>query len=271
MKITSIKKVTFLLSFTACFIHASEPLNQKTWFAHSMELIGKSSFMEFCSKNIQTKIDQASTRKFVNIGDEPASTKYQEMGSQAQFALGIAQDRHVSVKKLNQALCMASLVKALAEADAIYVNEERMNEVSYGTARSSMFHEAVHVKYHDKMADTMIEDIGIIGGSIVLNTALKALNITAWRKRTSFMVALGLTTYASLSYRHFMERRADIEGHKATQCSSCVSESASRRKQSFEEKNSPLKDNGYLWSAELEKIAQNFGDKKCAYHSEQKK
>ncbi|OGB86198.1 hypothetical protein A3J41_00410 [candidate division TM6 bacterium RIFCSPHIGHO2_12_FULL_38_8] len=63
-----------------------------------------------------------------------------------------------------------------------------------------------------------------------------------------------------------MERRADVEGHYATQCSSCVREHAQNRKRLFEEENNPLKNQGYLWANDLEKIAQDLGDKKCAYH-----
>ncbi|MCX5924323.1 MAG: hypothetical protein NTZ68_02780, partial [Candidatus Dependentiae bacterium] len=74
----------------------------------------------------------------------------------------------------------------------------------------------------------------------------------------------------------FMERRADIQGMYATQCSSCI------RKEIQERKNRIMKDcpdlpvdfleylsnlEGYLTPAELEQIAQDLGDKKCAYHN----
>ena len=188
-----------------------------------------------------------------------------------RFALGIPQDRHLPIKKLNPASPVAPLVGAIAESDAIYVNEEKMDKAAYGATRCALFHESVHAKYHDKAVDGMMECVVLIGGSVATNSALKALNINAWRKRISCMVALGLDMYTTFAFSSFKERRADIEGHYATQCSSCVLEHADRRKQLFEVENSPLKDNGYVWAAELEKIAQDLGDKKCAYHSEQLK
>lgn len=83
-----------------------------------------------------------------------------------------------------------------------------------------------------------------------------------------------------------MERRADIQGHYATQCSKCVLESMQSNKNALiEYLQTTQPDNitedellkldqqravsGYLTQAELEQIAKDLGDKKCSYHSNQ--
>ena len=79
---------------------------------------------------------------------------------------------------------------------------------------------------------------------------------------------LGTSSFISTKYDRFRERRADIEGHYATQCFRCVEESSAHRKQSFEQENNPLKNNGYLWTTDLEKIAQDLktDNKLCIFH-----
>ena len=268
MRFKSIKKFIFLLSFTACFVQPYESFNQKTWPAKIMGFIGQSSLMHAYSTHIQTKIDKVTTQLIFHYGNEPASQKYQELGMAAQFAVGISKEHHLPIKKINLESPLARAVGAIAEAGAIYVNEEKLDKRTYGQNYAGLCHEAVHVKYHDKSVDALLEVVGFIGTAIGTYAVLKALNVVAWRKRLSFVVACGLTVYASSKYSHFQEQRADIEGHYATQCSSCVFEHAQLRKQLFEKENSPLKNSGYLYCAGLEKIAQDLGDKKCAYHSQ---
>lgn len=260
------KKIIFLLSLSACFVQPSESFNQKTWPAKIMGFIGQSSQMHAYSTHIQTNIDKLTTQLMLRYGNEPASQKYQELGTQAQFAVGIPKEHHLPIKKMNLDSPFTKMVGAIAEAGAIYVNEEKLDKRTHGQNYAALCHEAVHAKYHDKAVDSMSEMVGFIGTAIGTHAVLKTLNVVAWRKRLSFVVACGLTGYASSKYSHFREQRADIEGHYATQCSSCVFEHAQLRKQLFEKENNPLKNSGYLCFADLEKIAQNLGDKKCSYH-----
>jgi hypothetical protein len=262
-----LQKAIFIISFTGSCIIAHEPLNKQTWLTGIIGAIGQSTIIHLCSEHIQTRIDKVTSSQIMNLGDEPASQKYQELGSQAQFAVGIPLERHAPIKKINPASPVAYMFGALAESDAIYVNEEKFDKATYGSVRCALCHEAVHVKYHDKVADGILEIVALIGATIGAFLILKTYDIVRLRKTLSFIIGLGISSCASLQYHQFMERRADIEGHYATQCSTCVYEHAQRRKQLFEEENNPLKDHGYLWAADLEKIAQELGDKKCAYHS----
>lgn len=257
----SSKKFIFLLSLSV----PCKSFNQETLPAKIVGFIGQSSLIHAYSTRIQTKIDKLTTQLIFSYGNEPASKKYQELGTQAQFAVGIPKERHLSIKKMNLDSPFARMVGAIAESNAIYVNEEKLDKRTHGQNYAALCHEAVHVKYHDKAVDSMSEIIGFIGSAIGTHIVLKTLNVVAWRKRLSFVVACGLTMYVSQKGHYFREQRADIEGHYATQCSSCVFEHAQLRKQLFEIDNA-LKYSGYLHFADLEKIAQDLGDKKCPHH-----
>ncbi len=294
MKFRVIKNSTFLLAFTACFLHASESLNQKTWFAQAMDSIGQSSFMHAYSKYVQTKID-GFLHTVQNYGDQSASPYYQELGSQAQCALCTPQDHHLPIKNVD-----STIIPAVADSDAIYVNEKMFDKRTYGSQRSSIFHEATHAKYHDSAMSGMLKQAGFWGGTLGTYAALKTCNIVKFRKSLSCTAGLALMVYATAKYKCFMEKRADIQGHYGTQCSSCVYEEIEQRDKGFEEvilaqqntlkliqeknlnsKFSPpvcsKKDierleclGGYLTQAELQQIAQDLGSKKCSYHSQQK-
>ncbi len=260
------KKIIILFLCGVSSVLTCEPLNQQTWAGKLLGKIGESSPVHYYSKEISTKMCGYVQGLYL-YGDEPASKTYQDIGERAQCALCIAKHRQLPIKKLNQASPHAPFVGAVAEANAVFVNEEKMNQRTHGGVYCVMCHEAVHVKYADNAVSDLLP-LGVfilawIGGCKVL----KACNITRLRKTTSLAVALVLSSYAVMQYKHFMERRADIEGHYATQCSSCVRESAQNRKRSFEEENNPLRDMGYLWANDLEKIAKDLGDKKCSYHN----
>ncbi len=262
-------KAMLMILCSTMYLVADESLNHRSKAVEIIGSIGESNFMHACSENIQIKMDVMITPSIMKLGHEPASQKYQDLGMQAQLAVGIPQKICLSIKKVDQASPIALLIGAVAESDAIYVNEEKLDKRIYGAVSCALHHEAVHVKYHDKMADSLLELIMLTCGTIGVFFVLKSFNVVAWRKTLSLMTALGLNLCTSNGYHHFMERRADIEGHYATQCALCVREHAQVRKELFEVENSPLKDNGYLWACDLEKIAQDLGDKKCAYHSDQ--
>ncbi len=264
------KKLIALLLCSVSPILTINQLNQETLSAKIVGKIGQSNLIHYYSKNICTKMC-GYVQKLFQYGDEPASEKYQALGKQAQCAVCVAKHRQLPIRKLNTASPLAPLVGAITEPNAIYINEEKMEQRTYGTAYCTLCHEAVHVKYADNAASDLfpLAAFGLtwFGGC----AALKALNIVRLRKTASFAVAVALCYYVGMQYKQFMEKRADIEGHYATQCSSCVREHAQNRKRLFEDEHCPLKDNGYLWANDLEKIAQDLGDKKCAYHIEQQK
>jgi hypothetical protein len=223
-------------------------------------------------KNIQTKISQLTTQKIMGLGDEMASPLYQELGQEAQHALEISPERHVPIKQIPSTSIMANYVGAVAEPDAIYVNEEKLNQRTYGMQRCAMFHEAVHKKYNDPSADTIIELVALVGGLFAAYKLIGYVKPAGQYKMLHGICTLiaGISTanIASAQYHQFIEKRADTEGHYATQCYLCVQESAARRQITFEQENNPLKNNGYLWATDLEKIAHNLEteNKICAYH-----
>lgn len=260
-------KKTFLsLLFMAPYLVADESFNQKTSFSEIMNSIGESKFIDGYSKHIQKKIDQVIHHKIMNYGDELASQKYQELGFLAQSAVGISQNNHLPIKKINPDSLIANSVAAIAESDAIYVNEKMLDARTYGAMYSALCHEAIHVKYHDKSVDQLLELSVLIGSSMAMFLVLQSLNFVTWPKSLSFMIGLGFSSYTSFEYRCFMERRADIEGHYATKCSSCVLEHAQLRKILLEEGSDLLINSGYLSFKDLEQMAQDLGNEKCSYH-----
>lgn len=257
------KKLIILFLCATSQIWTLEPLNQQTWFAKTMDSIGQSSFMHAYS-NYMKKLDTCHS-------NEPASQEYQELGSEAQRNINSIPEHHFPIKKWDLPLAKAS-------CDTIYCNETDLNAREYGSRRATMHHEAIHAKYHDQATIYSLVPIGFSVGAISTRAALKALNINKFRKTLITTTGLSFMTYGLLKYKGFMERRADIQGHYATQCSSCI------RKEIQERKNHLIKTcpslpvdsleyvsnlQGYLTTAELEKIAQDLGDKKCSYHSNQ--
>jgi len=266
MFLKSIQKYTLLVLLITSPLQAHKSSLQETLLTYCIGVIGQSDFIHFCSKKIQTPLDQFLYKKTFNIGNEPASQKYQELGSQAQYAVGIPEEWHVPIFKLNPESPLTNTIAAMAQSNGIYVNEERLDALTFGQARCVLFHEAIHAKYHDSTCDTMLELATIILGSMLSHSILQKLNITSWNKLLSLVIALGISTSTSTNFHNFIEHRADTQGHYATQCSQCIHEHAQRRKTIFEDEHHPLKDYGYLWAHDVENIAHNLDDKKCDFH-----
>lgn len=74
----------------------------------------------------------------------PASKLYQDLGKEAQFALGIPEEYHLQIKQDNVRKNIAYVNKA-----GIYVNEVILKPYSYGFKRCTMFHEVAHIKNND--------------------------------------------------------------------------------------------------------------------------
>lgn len=271
----NIKTTLLLFSLLAPMnqLNASEPsnLNKKNFFDSAIAWLGQSQFIQFVEKYYSLPIAQ-KMHKDMNIGTEPASEKYQQLSKEAQDSLQIPQEQQLPIIKINPTYILAPLVGALAEPDAIYVNQEKLDECSYGIQRMGLFHEAVHTKYHDISVDSFLEVLGLVSGivgSYLLMSKIKPINKFSFLRAGAAIIAgLISSTATSLTFHHYIERRADINGLYASACSQCVHEMAIRRTKSFEQDKSPLRYNGYLWANDIEKIAQDLAhqNKLCKYH-----
>ena len=275
----NIKITLLLLSLIAPMnqLNAGEPanLNKKNFFDSAMAWLGESKFIQFVEKYYSLPIAQ-KMHKDMNIGTEPASEKYQQLSKEAQDSLQIPQEQQLPIIKINPTYILAPLVGALAEPNAIYVNQEKLDEYSYGIQRVGLFHEAVHTKYHDIANDGFLELVALIGGTVgsyFLINKIKPINKFSFLRAGAAIIAgLISSTATSLTFHHYIERRADIDGLYASACSQCVHEMAIRRRKSFEQDKSPLRYNGYLWANEIEKIAQDLArqNKVCKHHQDSK-
>ena len=265
------KFLSILLLIGSLEISANESLNHKGLLRQALDYIGQSKPIALFDTHIQSKV-RKPIQRFLGLGSDPASSEYQKLGKEAQEVLQVPQDRHVPIKKISPDSIMAPLVAALAEPNAIYVNEEKLNKRSHGTKRCNLFHEAVHKKYNDSSSESVIEIGSFFGSGIAAHTLINRIKPQGRYKILHALgviaVGLGTDSFISTKYNRFRERRADIEGHYATQCFTCVEESAAHRKQSFEQENNSLKNNGYLWTTDLEKIAHDLktDNKLCTFH-----
>ncbi|MBP7854384.1 hypothetical protein KAZ82_00430 [Candidatus Babeliales bacterium] len=277
----------------ASIMYTSNDLKNQTKLAKALDKFGQSKFIHAYSVYVQSFID-----KFQSYGFNRASDNYQELGLEAQNALGVFGKYRLPVKKM----ISNTIIKAVVGSDGIYVNEKVLDAMSFGSRRCTMFHESVHAKYHDAAVLGMLKILGFCAGSVGMYKLLGVCKIVMLRK--SFSVLIGIVSSVGLSfrYRQFMERRADIQGHYATDCASCVQEEIDQRTKMFESTQKAIFDNlsqekkeeylvavkkqyenrdftddletfecfqGYLRRSELKQIAQDLGVQRCKYHSEQ--
>jgi len=284
------KKLIVFLVFATSFIQASDGLGQQSWFAKSLGSFGQSSFICSCAKHLHGDPESEYMPPSYYAGQ--ASEQYQALGIEAQKALGIPLGQFVPIIKMGKGYPDAKYSLAVATSDGIYVNEEFLDEMSYGAKRSIFMHEAAHVKYHDNITNGIVSLTSSIVGTIGTSILLSSLNIKTWHKRVSLIVGIAIFCKSASRFRQFIERRADIQGHYSTQCSDCISESIQSNKNHFlkfikitepdkkfsgSEILALVKDldkarasyGGYLSLDELEKIAKDLSGKKCDYHSKQ--
>ncbi|MBP9765234.1 hypothetical protein KBD08_02765 [Candidatus Babeliales bacterium] len=282
-------KIYLLLSIICItsLAYASRDVKVQSVVANTMDAFGQSKFIHLYSKYVQTAID----RCMMSYGDLPASQIYQDLGLQAQQALGIAPECQVPIKKIKT----PSLLHAVAGSDGIYVNEELLKNKSLGALRCAMFHEAVHVKYHDAAALGLFKVTGLLLGYVATYKTLGMCGVTTFHKGWSVVAGALASVGFSFKYRQFMERRADTQGHQAVNCASCVQEEIEQRTNMYETATQTIFQNmpeeqrrkiqssgqnltesieniecmqGYLRRCELEQIKQSLGDKKCSNHLE---
>ena len=231
---------------------------------------GKSYPIGLLNKHFQSKM-RNKILEIMKVGNADASKEFQDLGEEAQYMVGIPEESHVPIKKIDPASPLAKIVGAIAEPNAIYVGEEKLNERAYGCKRCALFHEAIHNKYNDLSTDSVLGLITFVGTSVFAYKAVKLLKLLENRPTlclAASIIGCFASGFVSLKFHKYIERRADIEGHYATQCYVCVKESSDQRKKSFEQDNNPLKNNGYLWSADLEKISQDLKNENniCLFH-----
>jgi len=265
----------------ACFIHAftlgaAEDLRSQNLIDSLLGSLGKSPLVHIYNEHVQMYISKLY-KEILLLGDEQASEEYQKLGKEAQQSAGILENWHVPIKKINPASTVASFVGALAEADAIYVNEERLALRSYGARRCALFHEAVHEKYHDLAFDSILEWGSLISASIISHKLIKSVSpfnkfclSGMVHKGGAFVLGVIASSLVSSKFSYYRERRADLEGHYGTACYKCVEESAAFARHRNEVEKNPLIHNGYLWPLELEEIAADLHqeNKTCNYHRE---
>jgi hypothetical protein len=264
-----------------------------------IEKINLSRAMSAYSKHIQTKVDAMMNRCF-GYGYQPASQKYQDMGLEAQKAVGIAPDRIVPIFKLDSSSKSAKTFVAMAESNAIYINEEMFEKMPYGAQRFLLLHEATYVKHNDVATKGLLKPISILSGIAVYATMSK-LNITTFQKSISVIAGISTLLYLNNKHTKMIENRADTQAMIATDCSACIAEEVQRRNSMFEQQAATFKstmqslpqeyqeamkkyfagrniedfleksmcDQGYLYRSDLEKGAKDLGDKKCAHHAAQ--
>ncbi len=269
MNITKIM-ISVLLSTVLQTYSSQPPLNQKSLCQKILCAVEKSSPMCWIEKKIGEKFYEKKM-ELSGIGNEPATPHYQALGKEAQSAVGIPEEYQVPIKKMSPNSPLAQIAAGITFPHAIYINEEKLNEQPYGVQCCALYHEAIHKKYNDNTADSLLECISFFGTTYTAHKTLRKLTPklpTIIRMLGAGGSGLFATYMVCKKYHHYMERRADIEGCYATQCATSVEEVAVYRRKKFEEDNHPFKNNGYLQAHEMEIIAQDLQKKNkiCAHH-----
>jgi len=268
-------KITKILLIILCLLtfhtHPKESLNQKSLWSKAISSIAQSYPMYWIEKKIGEKF-YGKMMELSGLDNGPATPYYQALGKEALSAVGIPEEYHVPIKKMSPTNPLAQIVAGFTVPSAIYVNEKKLNEQSYGVQRCAVYHEAIHKKYNDISFDNIVEWPILLGAGYATHKLLQIIKprITPDIIHGIIVVASALTivTKTGQEYHLYIEQRADIEGCYATQCAACVQEAATHRHKRFEEENHPFKNNGYLQADEMEIIARDLRkeNKICAYH-----
>ncbi|MCL4380190.1 hypothetical protein M1466_01705 [Candidatus Dependentiae bacterium] len=271
MQLVRIVSIVFIVMSV---MHAAyEQRQQQSLIARAIGTISKQKPFFWMQRSILRRL-HASSRSMLLLEDKAALEEYQRLGKEAQDALMIPVDQQLPIKTISSHSILRELVAAIAEPDAIYVNEAKLAASSYGRCRMAMFHEAVHVKYHDITISSIVDLSSMIGSAYLLHKITQRLPLAHYRKLRWLLIAIlasATCQYATARYRRFMEWRADIEGSYATACYHCVMQAAAHRRELFAEAaqgKSSIVHNGYLSAEELEQIAARLAQQHqaCAYH-----
>ncbi len=262
--------LSIILISTTFQAYPNQQLTHKSLWGKTISAIAQSYPMYWLEKNIQAPLSE----KFLSsvMGNKPATPHYQELGKEAQYAVGIPEEYHVPMLYMPPTSPLAAVVGAITFPCAIYVNEEKLDLQTYGVQRCLLFHEAIHKKYNDVSMDAVLEWPILFGTGYATHKLLQIIKPAATPTSIHGILVCVASFYAtyktSMKYHHYFEQRADIEGYYATQCATCVHEAATYRRKKFEEENHPLKNNGYLQANQLTIIALDLQqqNKLCTYH-----
>lgn len=191
--------------------NSNQTLNQKGIIGKAFAAIGTSSAMHRYNQFFATRIP---------LQGIPAPQAVQTLGKEAQTAVGIPADRQVPIQYVPELDA-----SAIAETNAIITgNEFTHDKTAYGVKRCNMFHEAVHIKYHDDAFNGVLLSCSLLGAPLATKMLIKPQG----KLKLLYLPALLAGYYVGRAiqgqFQNYRERRADIEGHYATQCHKCVTE-----------------------------------------------
>lgn len=247
-------------------------LSNTSFIARMFDAIGQSRVMRIFNDKVQAQLHVNILHKIMPC-DSGVSSGYQALGLEAQSAIGIPKDKQLPIKKLSEQHPLAAFAGAIAEPDAIYVNEKRLQNVAYGVRRFAMFHEAVHVLHNDMATDQVIE---LCGYATIAPFVYRLLSINNYALPVkivgSFVTATAINILLETRFLKFVERRADCIALERINCAQCVKETIDRRRESITKENNPLWVKGYIMPDEMEVVERHYRsqNKFCEYHSNKK-
>jgi hypothetical protein len=211
-----------------------------------------------------------------------AGPVYQALGQEAQAAAGIPSDKQLPIRIMPTQVEGFEHLALVTNSDAIYVNEELNNACSYGSKRHSMFHEAMHIKYHDVFISASIPYIllpldaipYLAGYCLTLecsgSSSVPQLFNSFFFRIVTVLGSIPVMKFLQYKFLLFSERRADTKAAYACMCGPCVAEAAESRfsvnDQCCEAQDDRNK--GYLTKEELYSIANTLNTQSlvCKHH-----
>lgn len=214
--------------------------------------------------------DAPSISTTVDDQYEPTHPVFEQLGKEAQEAVGVEKIVPIKTPKT----FFSKRAAACTNGKVIEVNFPLLSKRSYGYARCVLFHEAIHVKHKDPRKEAINGLTGKIISGIYAVSAFVLLKIFRQKNRSCFLgsmtTAIG-TYFAAQRWKsdqsRMMERRADTEGFRATQCELCVRETAVYMEVAELEDVSEFRSKGYIWAHEAHKIADELKGNACTLHS----
>lgn len=231
------------------------PLNQKTLFDRVIGSIAQSQVMNNFTAWLASKGPSQAPL---------APLELQQLGAEAQAAVGIPAERQLPIRQDLHEKYKGS--DAYTTADAIYVTAKVLDEkTSYGYKRCVLYHEAIHAKYNDSAILIPIIGIPLATNTLAALLLFKKMHPQGtWKALYPLVALIGAFSGMLISgeFEPYHERRADIEGCYATQCSACVYETAQPCSDDY------ISSEGYLSKKELIQIAHDLEQqgKLCDYH-----
>ena len=205
-----------------------------------------------------------------DLGSEPARQLYQNLVKEAQEKVVPERRRRVGAIRMNDTCLLSGVAAAFSTPIGIFVNEKKVDQRTYGAQRALLFHESVHTQYRDLAMFTSIGAASFITSALVLNALFTSTTgiLDARIIGLSLVLAGCIAKHTVERYQHYMERRADVQGHKATECADCVRASGQQRYETFQVEGNPLNDSGYLHYDELYKMADEMKGQQCTWHQQ---